>query len=71
MKRMVIFFLEKNGYLLPADFTNEALLAYIRLLADMSESDYVKFRQEARTKFENNYNAITNYRNFLDHLSDK
>ena len=61
----------KNGYLLPADFTNEELAARIRQLMDMDEDEYSACRHNARKKFERDYNAIPNYRRFVENLANR
>lgn len=60
---------EENGYLLDADFTDEALVSRIRSFIDMPEERYLEFRKAARAKFEGEYNAIPNYRRFIEHLT--
>ncbi|MBQ2775353.1 MAG: glycosyltransferase [Clostridia bacterium] len=60
-----------NGFLLSADFEDEQLVTAIRALMDMPESEYVAFRQEARNKFEREYNAIPNYKKFIESIADR
>ncbi|MGM9680282.1 MAG: glycosyltransferase, partial [Eubacteriales bacterium] len=60
----------ENGFLLPADFTDDQLAALIRRMMDMPEPEYQLFRENARKKFEQDYNAIPNYRKFIKHLAD-
>lgn len=59
----------KNGYLLDSDFTDEELANCIRQLTDMSDKAYTSFRQNARSKFERDYNAVPNYRRFIESLA--
>ncbi len=60
-----------NGFLLSADFKDEQLIAAVRKLMDMPESEYTAFRQEARNKFEREYNAIPNYKKFIEYISNR
>lgn len=60
---------EKNGWLLPKDFSDSELADRIRQFADMPEETYLGFRRAARSKFEREYNAAANYRKFLEKLS--
>lgn len=60
----------ENGFLIPADFTDRELARCIQRIADMGEAEYQSFREKARRKFEGGYDAISNYRKFLEHLRE-
>lgn len=62
---------EKNGFLLPADFSDSLLTDAITQLIDMSDEKYNEMKDEARKKFENDYNAIPNYTRFVEYISDR
>lgn len=57
-----------NGILLPADFSDEELVDAIGKFYTMSQEQYVLYRENARRKFMNDYNATENYKVFLEHL---
>ncbi len=61
----------KNGFLLDADYTDDELVKCIYKMADMPEEEYASFRKSAREKFEKEYNALPNYREFLGYLYNK
>lgn len=60
----------ENGFLIPVDFTDRELARCIQRIADMGEAEYQSFREKARRKFEGGYDAISNYRKFLEHLRE-
>lgn len=60
---------ESNGYLLDADFKDYELIDLIKKIYSLTENEYLAFRQNAREKFENEYNAIPNYRKFVESLA--
>lgn len=57
-----------NGILLPADFSDEELVDAIGKFYTMSQEQYMHYRENARRKFINDYNATENYKVFLEHL---
>jgi len=57
-----------NGILLPADFSDEELVDAIGKFYTMSQEQYMHYRENARRKFMNDYNATENYKVFLEHL---
>lgn len=59
----------KSGYLLDKDFQLDELSELIRRLSDMCENEYTAFRDAARQKFEQDYNAIPNYLKFISTLT--
>ncbi len=61
----------ENGILLDSDFTDEELIDAILKMADMSEEDYLSYRNKSRKKFKDDYSAISNNRRFLKYLSEK
>lgn len=61
----------KNGFLLPADFTDSQLTDAITEMMYMSDEKYNEMKAEARKKFENDYNAISNYTRFVEYISDR
>lgn len=61
----------KNGYLLPEDFEDGALVDHIRRLMDMPQEEYQALRAYSRQKFQKEYSAIPNYRGFIQHLAEK
>ena len=62
---------EVSGYLLKKDFTDEELAACIRKFIELSEGIYQGMRNSAHVKFEQEYCAETNYRQFLNQLRNK
>lgn len=60
-----------NGFLLDRDFTDDQFVSCIRQMAQMPERDYLSFRNAARDKFEREYNAIPNYKAFIDKIAQK
>lgn len=60
-----------NGYLLPKDFSDKELAAYIQALGEMPEKKYLSFCKNAQKKIELEYNAISNYRKFMECLVTK
>jgi len=61
----------KTGYLLAADFSSEELADILRTLIGMPNDKYQSFRKAARAKFERDYNAIPNYRKFVEVLAGR
>lgn len=61
----------QNGYLIPKDFEDQKLADLIYTMIEMTEKEYQDFRRNARKKIECEYNAIANYRNFVEHLAEK
>lgn len=59
------------GFLLNADFSDDELIEAIKGIPAMPENEYLLLRRNARTKFENEYSASTNYSKFVEHLSLK
>lgn len=60
----------RSGYLLEKDYRDQELVDSIRRLIEMPEEAYLAFRADARDKFERDYNAIPNYRKFIEHLAE-
>lgn len=60
----------ETGFLLKKDFDNKDLVFLIRKIADMSCGEYLKFRQNARELWKNNYCAQDNYKDFYRRLSE-
>lgn len=58
-----------NGYLLPADFSNELLSSTIVALLK-NKSKTKQLRKNARVEWEDHYNEHRNYQLFADSLSD-
>lgn len=61
----------ENGFLLPESYADEALAALLRRFMEMPEPEYQSLRTGARKKFEESYNAIPNYRRFVEYLSSR
>lgn len=61
----------KTGFLLKRDYEDKELAVCIKELIEMCESDYYGFRVAARKKFEKEYNAIPNYRKFVEKLAQR
>jgi glycosyltransferase involved in cell wall biosynthesis len=57
----------ENGFLMDENYTDDALIGYIRKFAEMDEYEYMKFRKNARGLWYENYNAEFNYKEF-NHL---
>ncbi|MBQ3045701.1 MAG: glycosyltransferase [Clostridia bacterium] len=62
---------KKNGFLLPADFTDADLTACITALMNMTDEQYNDMKIAARKKFEDSYSAVPNYTRFVEHISDR
>ena len=60
----------RTGYLLRPDFTDEELVACLHRIIHMDDGAYTAMRRRAREKFEQEYNAIPNYRAFLQALRE-
>lgn len=61
----------ENGFLLKENFTNEDLCSLIYIIHDMPEEVYRAFRLSARKKFKTEYDAQTNYTEFVKGLAEK
>lgn len=61
----------ENGILLLVDFSDEELVDAIGRFHTMPQKQYMQYRENARIKFEKDYNAIENYKVFLEHLACK
>lgn len=61
----------KNGFLLPQYFSDEDLISRIKQLMQVSDEEYLLVRKNSREKFEQDYNAIPNYRKFVETLADR
>ena len=57
-----------NGKLLNKDFSISDLTKLIKYFYLMEEDDYQKYRRNARNYWNKNFNADTNYRNFIERL---
>ncbi len=55
-----------NGYLIKSDFTDEELADRFRSILNLSQKEYNDMRKNARKKFEDEFNAISNNYRFLD-----
>lgn len=60
----------KNGILLSSDFKPKELAGWIMLFFKMDEKEYLLYRNNARTGWEEFYNADKNYRIFLNFLNN-
>lgn len=60
-----------NGYLLPEDYDDTELAQRLRDLWTRPDTDYQALRQASREKFEQDYDAIHNYRKFLDKITSR
>lgn len=58
-----------NGWLLPADFPTEDLVASFRKVHEIDEGCYRSMREASKVKFSDEYNGIKNYRSFLNDLT--
>lgn len=61
----------KNGFLLNENYSDTELVQLLHRFAEMQENEYQAFRENARTKFLREYNALPNYRRFVEHLAEK
>lgn len=59
----------KNGILLPCDFKSEELAVLLESLGQMGEKEYLRYRDNARLSWEENYSADKNYRKFVVFLN--
>lgn len=59
----------KNGFLLPAEFSDDALVSDLRMMMEMPEERYLSLRHEARRKYEREYHAERNYRLLMEHIA--
>lgn len=57
-----------NGYVLPEDFTNEALASAICRMKDLPEEEYSSFRKHARDIWQENFNAAVNNSRFAKQI---
>ncbi len=57
-----------NGYLLPKDFTDDALASLLKQIAQMPDGDYRSLRRGARCVFEQRCDAVKNYRIFVENV---
>lgn len=57
-----------NGILLPCDFKPIELAKKIEDFAEMDETDYIRFRENARSTWNEKYSAERNYTEFLKYL---
>lgn len=60
-----------NGFLLDKDFSTDELRTAIVEMKEMPGVKYQSFRENARKKFLSHYNAIPNYRMFVEMLAEK
>ncbi len=60
----------KNGILLPLDFKPQELADWIMFFLKMDEKEYLLSRNNARTGWDEFYNADKNYRIFLNFLNN-
>ena len=58
----------RNGVLLNKNFEPEELAKWIHRFACMEDSEYQRYRHNARTDWKNNYSADKNYTEFIDFL---
>ena len=58
----------KNGILLPCDFKPEKLAVLLESLGQMNEEEYLRYRDNARLSWMENYSADKNYRKFVVYL---
>lgn len=59
----------ENGYLLPADFSPEMLLARLRTLKELPDGEYARLCQNARSLWDEKFNAQRNYEKFYKEIS--
>lgn len=60
----------QTGYLLSKDFSDDELADVLQTFIEMTNDEYRSFRKAVRAKFERDYNAIPNYRRFVEALTD-
>lgn len=61
----------ENGFLLKEEYKDGELMEYIKRIIEMDEDAYCRLRRNARAKFEREYNAIPNYRKFVEKLAQR
>ena len=62
---------DETGYLIDKDFSDEALAFSIKRIAELPEYEFMQMRKAARNRFEQEYCAETNYRQFLGQLRNR
>lgn len=60
---------ELNGFLMPRDFKNCQLKGIIDRIYKMSSDEKKQIKKQARDKWEQEYNALKNYKTFYAHLN--
>lgn len=58
----------ENGYLLDRDYTDEVLVSRIETIANLPEEDYRQMRVHANMTIQTQFDATTNYRNFIEEV---
>ena len=56
----------ENGFLLPSDFTPEALLKKLRILKELPEGEYASLCKNSRRIWAEKFSAQNNYKNFYE-----
>lgn len=56
---------EENGFIFSADMTSEKISFVIKKIIDMSEFEYLSFRDKAYNKWQLQFNAEKNFTNFI------